>query len=73
VHLSQPRETVKSAAPLGAVAVESLGRFESLNSPSWVACSGFYFMKIIRQPPSKQTFFAIKNSRKFKKYRRQKE
>jgi hypothetical protein len=43
--LSPPRETVKSAAPQGAVAVELLERFESLKYPEKMAGDALYFIK----------------------------
>jgi hypothetical protein len=58
--LSPPRETVKSIAPQGAVAVELLARFESLNSPEVVACDSVHFKKKNPQAPPSNLIFAIK-------------
>jgi hypothetical protein len=71
--LSLRRETVKSAAPQGAVAVELLERFESLKYPEKVACDALYFIKKNLHAPPITSFLAFNNRARRQKYRRHKD
>jgi hypothetical protein len=71
--LSPRRETVKSTAPQGAVAVELLERFESLKYSEKMAGDALYFIKKNMHAPPITSFLASNTLARRQKYRRQKD